>query len=215
MSEEEIVVTETTENDTQENEVELSEEEKNQLGEDASNKFNSVLEQKKHWREKAKKAEEENKTLEAKIAGLSEQSRKEEQKSDTSKEVLITLANLERDKFLKGIAEDKRAKVQEVYTALITGKDISPNDVEDYMSIAMKAYDIKPTISVHSRIVSSANGSVPREKKQSLSKDEAELAAKFGNDPKDLENIDYSQMAGAEQFLEAESVQDVKSKSII
>lgn len=138
------------------------------------------------------------------------------EKPEKSKEVLDTLTNLERDKFLKGVPEEKRDIIKKTYGALVADiSDLTPEDVGGYMTIAMNANNVRPPISSDRQIMRQAHGAVPKEGKKALSPEQESLAKKFGNDPKDLENIDYSDMAGADRLLSEESAQQQRSNSVI
>ena len=124
------------------------------------------------------------------------------------------LAKNERDKLLRDVNEEKRERVRETFEALTREKEMTPVNVADYMSIALKANDIRPPASLASQIAASASGTVPAVKK-SLTKEQKKTAQLSGNTPDELENVDYSNMAGGEEFKRQERDAQLRTQTLI
>jgi hypothetical protein len=191
-------------------EVKFEDDELNTIEETTSKKIKTLDAQKRHWREKAQRAEDEARKATQELSELKAKNSpppapvSAPQPIDVETAARKVAMDMERDKMIMGLPEDKRGSVKEVYTAITAGKTVDISNLNDYMETAMRAVGIDPRVNTSHRITSSSHGSVPPTTPPGPTKEQVELAQKLGNDPEKVygQKADYSRMANAEKFMD-------------
>lgn len=199
--------TEDTTSQNNEQEVEISEDELALLDDDTTKKVQTLSAQKAHFREKAKKLEEELKGLREKVKS-SEQppspapaSSQTPSAEEAAKRAILAL-RVEED--LSQVPDDKKATVKEFYSSLTSGKNLDIASHNTYLEAAKRAAGIVVTQGRSHHIYSSAaSGSVPPVAPPGPTPEQIRLARLAGNDPNKVygKEANYSDLHNAERFL--------------
>lgn len=114
---------------------------------------------------------------------------------------------IERDKLLASISEDKRDGVKEIFSALTSGKEVSIGNINSFMEASMRAVGIEKRVDSFNRINSSSSGSIPPRAIPGPTEAQIAFAKKVGNDPVKVygKEVDFSRMANAEKFLKTDT----------
>ena len=200
----------TGENDT---DVEISEEEIEHLDEETSKKIKTLMAQKAHWRKKAKEAlekkeEPQKPNVEPKLTepepALQPAPESEPKVQDPEKVAKDAAVYLKKSEYLSSVPEDKRATVDEFFKSITAGKDITPDNFNNYMEASCRAAGVEPGKNTYHSINSSASGAVPPTEAPGPTKEQQEAARKAGNDVDEVygEKTDFSNMLNAEKFVD-------------
>lgn len=189
--------------------VVISDEEKSTLEDTTSSKIETLIHQKKWWREKAQKALQEVNELKAKVtpppvAPPVSESIPVAQSAEVEAVARRVAMEMKRDELLAVFPEDKRGSVKEVFTALTAGKQLDNSNLNVYLEVAARAVGVEMAkMNSANRILSSSPGSIPPRTLPGPTPEQVALAQRLGNDPSKVYDpkLDLSHMANAEKFF--------------